>query len=184
MTSALNNQTNVINHLTCFSLYLSLLPSPPPSLPYPALIYPTPRTHFHTCLPACHPLLSPAAFRLMQRTILAGTQKVPARRRARTAPPRSNLTYLSFIARVTSNFDKAFIIPCSLGRAEVSALYARGANEAFESTGLRTIPAAEVLAEGGSAWFAKRGLRATPSFQGALELWREHRLLGRSVGVV
>lgn len=67
----------------------------------------------------------------------------------------------------------------------MSTLYSRGAKEAFESTDLRTIPASEVLAEGGgSAWFAKRGLKATPSFQGALELWREYRLLGVSVSCV
>lgn len=83
-------------------------------------------------------------------------------------------------------FLPAFIIPCSLGRTEVSELYARGAKEAFESTDLRTISVAEMMAEGGggggggpAAWFAKRGLTVTPSFQGALELWREYRLGGQ-----
>ncbi|CAN0381894.1 unnamed protein product, partial [Hapterophycus canaliculatus] len=98
-----------------------------------------------------------------------------------TNVPRSALgePLLSGLVRQGNSFGAptaAFIIPCSLERAEVSTLYAKGAKEAFESTALRTLPASEVIAEGGSAWFASRGLTATPSFQGALELWREHRL--------
>lgn len=69
----------------------------------------------------------------------------------------------------------AFIIPCSMGHAEVAALYAQGAKEAFESTELRLIPGKEIVAEGGEAWFAARRLQASPSFLGALELWRAHR---------
>lgn len=62
----------------------------------------------------------------------------------------------------------------------MSALYAHGAKEAFESTELRLIPGAEIVAEGGSAWFAARGLQASPSFLGALELWRAHRFRSSS----
>ncbi|CAN0354336.1 unnamed protein product, partial [Laminaria digitata] len=59
--------------------------------------------------------------------------------------PRSALgkPLLSGLVRQGNSFgapSAAFIIPCSLNRAEVSALYASGAKEAFESTELRLIP--------------------------------------------
>lgn len=85
----------------------------------------------------------------------------------RSAPPYACPTYLA-----------AFIIPCSLPKAEVEELYARGAKEAFESTEMHAISGAEILTEGGTSWFAARNLEATPSFQGSLELWKAHRLRG------
>ncbi|CAM9420606.1 unnamed protein product [Ectocarpus sp. 13 AM-2016] len=88
---------------------------------------------------------------------------------------------LSGLVRQGNSFGAptaAFIIPCSLTRGEAAELYAKGAKEAFESTGLRTVPGSEIVAEGVRGWFSKRGLGATPSFQGALELWRGHRLMG------
>ncbi|CBN79318.1 conserved unknown protein [Ectocarpus siliculosus] len=92
---------------------------------------------------------------------------------------------LSGVVRQGNSFGAptaAFIIPCSLTRGEAAALYAKGAKEAFESTGLRAVPGLEIVAEGVRGWFSKRGLRATPSFQGALELWRGHRLMGGGGG--
>lgn len=80
--------------------------------------------------------------------------------------------------RPCSTHQSAFIISCSLRHTEVAELYNQGAKEAFESTEIAALPTKEILAEGAAAWFTARDLQATPSFQGSLELWREHRLRG------